>query len=105
MSKKRFDKGMAVVSALTPAAFLIYHLLKDKPEGKKWFRGAHSTPFSSALTFDLIFSSFVFLRLAKREIKAGRSKGPFWLYALINLCVGLSPAFPLLLLMSEEKES
>lgn len=104
-----FDLALTAVSAATPVVLLGYHLAKNnkgqrqakqgpKARPQKWFRGAFNTPFSSALTLDLSFSTVVFLIFAKREVDAGRVKGPFWLYALLNICVGLSPAFPLLLL-------
>ena len=95
------ELALTVVSAAAPAALLAYHLAQNRKARhtqQKWFRGAFHTPFSSALTLDLSFSTVAFLIFAKREVDAGRVKGPFWLYAFLNLCVGLSPAFPLLLL-------
>lgn len=101
------ELALTVVSAAAPAALLAYHLAQNRKarhthqqgaQTQKWFRGAFHTPFSSALTLDLSFSTVAFLIFAKREVDAGRVKGPFWLYAFLNLCVGLSPAFPLLLL-------
>ena len=108
-SYQSYNFALTVVSAATPVALLAYHLAKNRKaqsqakEGQivrpqKWFRGAFNTPFSSALTLDLSWSTLVFLCFAKHEVDAGRVKGPFWLYAFLNIFVGLSPAFPLLLL-------
>lgn len=102
---KAFDTFLLLGSALAPLALLIYHLVRDRPRGKRWFRGAFSTPFSTALTLDLIFTSLVFSRFAVQEVRAGRAKGPVWLYPLINTCVGISPAFPLLLLRRRTEAS
>lgn len=107
-SKRCFDLILTLLSAATPVALLAYHVAKNnrktgtgrhRPKAKKWFSGTFTTPFSTALTLDLTFTYLVFLRFAKREVASGRVKGPFWLYAALATCVGVSPAFPLLLLM------
>ena len=112
---KKFEMTMTLISAATPAALFGYHLVKNhqpqsadldgapKAKSEKFFRGAFNTPFASALSLDLTFTLFVFWRLVKREIAADRARGPFWLYFLISMCVGVSPAFPLLLLLSKDE--
>lgn len=122
LRQQPFETSMTLLSAATPALLLIYHLKKnaqarraqaeqtsnrhadsDTPQGPKpWFSGTGGTPFNLALNLDLSLSTLVFLRFAYQEVKAKRVKGPFWLYAALNICVGLSPAFPLLLLMRNE---
>lgn len=93
------EKALLLVSALTPISLFAYHLLKERPQAKRPFlRGAFSSPFSTALTLDLCFSTFIFLRMAWRETRSGRVKGSFWHYAFLNTFVGLSPALPLLVL-------
>ena len=111
MQKRRrqplFEIIMTVISALTPMILLGYHLRQNQrlkqadPAAKtrSWFRGTGGTPFNIALNLDLSLSTLVFLHFAYQEVKAGRVKGPFWLYAALNTFVGLSPAFPFLLLM------
>lgn len=96
------EKALMVVSALTPISLFAYHLIKERPQGKRPFlRGAFNSPFSTALTLDLCFSTFIFLRMAWRETRAGRVKGSFWRYSFLNTFVGLSPALPLLVLNQE----
>jgi len=99
------DLSLTVLGAAVPLSLFAYHLVKDRPQGKRFFRGAFATPFSTALTLDLTLSTFAFLRLAQREIQARRAPGPFWLYACLNTFVGLSPAFPLLLWRSRSAAS
>lgn len=103
--------AMTVISAATPIALFVYHLGQNhrakkrrsmKP--KRWMRGTFQSPFSSALTLDLIFSYLVFLSFAHRETRSGRVKDPFWVYALISTCIGVSPAFPLLLLRRKNQK-
>lgn len=101
---RRPEKVLLLLSALTPISLFAYHLIKERPQrGRPFLRGAFSSPFSTALTLDLCFSTFIFLRLARRETRAGRVKGPFWLYAFLNTFVGLSPALPLLVLNQERQ--
>lgn len=99
------EKILLVVSAVTPLALFGYHLLKERPQGKRFFRGAFSSPFSAALTLDLTFSTVLFLRMAQREVRAGRVRGPFWPFALLNTFVGLSPALPLMVLRQQAEAS
>ncbi|MGV3523175.1 MAG: DUF2834 domain-containing protein [Candidatus Sericytochromatia bacterium] len=102
---KAVDGLLLLGSALAPLLLFIYYLVRERPQGKRWFRGGFSTPFSTALTLDLIFTSLVFSRFAVQEVRAGRVKGPVWLYPLINTLVGVSPAFPLLLLRRRTEAS
>lgn len=126
LRQRPFEISVTLISAATPMLLLVYHLKQNararRAQAKQtknglqqgtitvsgprpWFSGAGGTPFNLALNLDLSLSTLVFLRFAYQEVKAKRVKGPFWLYAALNICIGLSPAFPLLLLMRNTSTS
>lgn len=102
---KAFDVTLLLTSTAIPLGFVAWYAAKHKklPTAKYMVKEAFSTPVGTLLSLDLLLSSLAFVRLAHEEIQTERSRGPLGLYVLLNTCVALSAAMPLLFLRRKTK--
>lgn len=99
-SDRRFNLFMAITGTLIPLVYGAWYTAKHKkpPTPGHIFKEAFSTPVGVVLTLDLLLCYILFLKQAHQEVKTGKAKGPFGLYAFLSTCVAISSAWPLLLL-------
>lgn len=98
---RAFLQFITLCSAAAPVVLLGRHRQAQqqaKAQGQAPQHWLKSARFHKALHWDLVFCYLLFLVFARREVQAGRAKGPFWLYAAVSTLWGVTPAFPLLLL-------
>lgn len=111
MRYRAFLQVLTVLSATAPVVLLGRHRQAQqqaKTQQRTTQSWLASPRFRKALHWDLVFCYLLFLVFAHREVRSGRAKGPFWLYASVSTLWGVTPAFPLLLLRHQtlsEKEN
>lgn len=104
ISKSKLNVLLSIVGTLVPIGFMAYHEVKRHQEKQprqsfvQWLKAPYQSSLGAVLSTDLLLSYLAFLNFAHSEARSGRTQDPFWVYAVLATCVGVSPAFPFLLL-------
>ena len=86
----------AVVGLIVPWSFVITFFLENGADPVGLLQAAFANAGASAFTMDLLLASVVFWPFVYREAREKQITG-WWLYVIVNLCLGLCVALPLFL--------
>ena len=90
--------AMAVLGAIVPYAFFVTHIRAHGLGLDLLLQEMFANSMAGGLTSDLFMSSFVFWIWMARSKARG-----IWIFILLNLCIGLSCAFPAYLYARERE--
>jgi hypothetical protein len=86
----------AIVGLIVPWSFVIIFFLENGADPVGLLQAAFANDGASAFTMDLLLASIVFWPLVYREARE-KQVPCWWLYVVVNLCLGLCVALPLFL--------
>lgn len=86
----------AIIGLIVPWSFVIIFMLENGPDPVGLLQATFANAGASAFTMDLLLASVVFWPFVYREAREKQIAG-WWLYVVLNLCLGLCVALPLFL--------